>query len=79
MFCFNLIQEDPKIYWRIIGDRKFISAPLEQLSGSYWKAVIPSESIKGDFEYYISTGGNTAHVFPPTAPSLNQAVVIMGK
>ena len=79
MICFNLTPEDPKIYWRMIGERKFSSAPLETISGSYWRAVIPSAGIRGDFEYYISAGGSGAHVFPVTAPSLNQAVVLTRK
>lgn len=77
IICFNLDPDDPEIFWRSIGDRKFSSAPLHKLAGTYWQAVIPSGSINGDFEYYISTGGSEPRVFPATAPSLNQAVVLM--
>jgi hypothetical protein len=65
--------------WRTIGEKKFISAPLRKLSPTYWQAIIPSESIDGDFEYYITTGGSKPHVFPVSAPSLNQAVVLLKK
>ncbi len=74
---FNMIPDDPRIYWRPIGSGKYESSGLKKLSQTYWEATIPSEKITDDFEYYIQGDKNGDFIFPVTAPEINQAVVLL--
>ncbi len=43
-------------------------------------ATLPASSIAGDLEYYVevATPSGGKLVYPPTAPALNQTVVVAG-
>ena len=77
VICFNIKPEKAKIYWRTIGNKRYEQSDLKRISETYWIATIPSESITDDFEYYINVEDKKQHLFPATAPRLNQAVTIL--
>jgi hypothetical protein len=68
----------PVLKYRNIGAKTFKTAELQHINRCVYKATIPANKIKGDFEYYIeyaSKSGETLY-FPATAPELNQSVVV---
>jgi hypothetical protein len=67
--------EEAVLLWREMGDGKFQSVPLAKVARSVFRAVIPAP--KTDIEYSVRarTGGSEL-VYPATAPSRPQTVVI---
>jgi hypothetical protein len=42
-----------------------------------YTVTLPTDTVKVDIEYYIqATTGGPSMVFPPTAPTMNQTVVV---
>lgn len=76
VICYNIRPEKAIIYWRPLGRNKYRQAALKKVSETYWTATIPSQSITGDFEYYIRIEDNKEHYFPASAPSINQTVAL---
>ncbi len=65
------------VYWRPLGSGDFSTTPLEHVARGVYKATLPAEAVKADFEYYVqATVGDKPLVFPPTAPALAQSVVV---
>ena len=67
------------LYWRHIGESKFTKTPAKHVARGVYSCDLPAAGPLGqDFEYYIKTlspqGEST--VAPPTAPNLNNTVVI---
>ncbi len=64
------------LYHRPLGAKEFTKAPLAPVArGVHRVQVTPAE----DFEYYVEAtpdGGDTVR-WPPTAPAMNQTVVVM--
>jgi hypothetical protein len=76
-----ILSENPPrkaaLYWRKLASGSFAPRPLRHESrGVYW-AELPSPEI-ADFEYYlkVEAEGGAPVYFPPTAPKLNQTVVV---
>ena len=45
-----------------------------------YAVTLPAEATTADFEYYIeATVAGKRLVFPPTAPAMNQTVVVFGQ
>lgn len=71
VICFNIRPKAAKIYWRKLGDKDFMQADLNKISETWWMATIPSKSISGDFEYYITIDDGKEYLFPVSAPIVN--------
>lgn len=62
---------------RSLGDGSFLSVPLTHVARGVYTITLPAESIESDFEYYVqATCGDRSLVFPPTAPAMNQTIVV---
>jgi hypothetical protein len=67
------------LYWRELGRKSdFEKIPLTHLAGSCYQVNLPPLSEgRQEIEYYIEAElKNQSLVFPPTAPQLNQTVVL---
>jgi hypothetical protein len=67
------------LYWRELGEKSgFEKIPLTHLAGSCYQVTLPPLSEqRQEIEYYIEAAlENQSLVFPPTAPQLNQTVVL---
>lgn len=67
-------------YWKDLGEKKFQKIPLEHVNRGVYKVTLSTDLLKNsDFEYYIEavSASSGKAVFPATAPSMNQTVVIM--
>ena len=71
---------DVAVHWRPLGAKTFSKVPLAHVARGVYAVVLPAEAVKADLEYYIeaTVDGGTALKFPPTAPALNQTVVVVG-
>ena len=59
------------------GNGPFARTPLAHVARGVYTVALPAESVKSDFEYYVhATAGDRSLVFPPTAPAMNQTVVV---
>jgi hypothetical protein len=69
------------VFWRPLGPGQFAKVPLVHVARGVYTVTLPAEATKADFEYYIeATGAEDAKLlFPPTAPGLNQSVVVVGE
>jgi hypothetical protein len=70
---------DAAVWWRPLGIGQFSKAPLEHVARGVYRVTLPHEATKADLEYYVqvSTGTGPALRFPPTAPAMNQTVVVV--
>lgn len=69
--------QDAVVCWRPLGSGAFTKVPLAHLARGVYTVALPDEAVKTDFEYYVqATVDGTSLVFPPTAPAMNQTVVI---
>jgi hypothetical protein len=65
-------------YWRPLGGKSFQSAPMTHVDRGVYRTVLPAREMQGDFEYYVEvTTDQKSLRFPPTAPELNQTVVLV--
>lgn len=65
------------VYWRPLGTGDFSTTPLVHVVRGVYKVALPAEAVRADFEYYVrATVADKPLVFPPTAPSLAQSVVV---
>jgi hypothetical protein len=64
------------VYWRPIGEGALHQVEVKHLSRAVYQAVLPA--IQTDVEYYVEveTAAGKKLVWPPTAPALNQTVVV---
>ncbi|MHB8972950.1 MAG: hypothetical protein ACYC3X_08545 [Pirellulaceae bacterium] len=66
------------VFWRPLGGKSFQSAALTHVARGVYRAELPASALKEDFEYYVEvTTARKALRFPPTAPELNQTVVLV--
>jgi hypothetical protein len=69
--------ETADLYWRPLGIGEYAKVPLTHVARGTYAVALPADAVKADFEYYVqATVGGKALVFPPTAPTLNQTVVV---
>ncbi len=70
--------QEANLHWRGLGETEFVSSPLNHLARGVYSVRVPSASIGSDLEYYVEVTGadDSSLVFPPSAPNLNQTVVI---
>ena len=63
------------------GRQQIISSvPLAHVERGVYRTVLPAREIPADFEYYVEvTDDRKSLRFPPTAPELNQTVVLVDK
>jgi hypothetical protein len=71
-----------RLHWRAMGNGKYKDVEIKNLSRAVYSAKIPASAIKGcDIEYYITASmplGKTL-VYPPTAPEINNTVVVISE
>jgi len=65
--------------WRALGTAEFTKVPLQHVARGVHTVELPTEKVKEDFEYYVqaTAADGTPLKFPPTAPALNQTVVVV--
>ena len=64
--------------WRPIGSGEFKRVPFKPVGSGVYSVTLPADAIRADFEYYVDVPVGAAPVrFPPTAPKLNQTVVVV--
>lgn len=69
--------ETAELSVRPLGSGAFVSNPLTHVARGVYRVTLPAPSIESDFEYYVQAKrGDSSLVFPPTAPALNQTVVV---
>ncbi len=66
------------VHWRPMGEGNFFRTPLDHVKRGVYETVLPPEATAGDLEYYIEALRDEGEslVFPPTAPRMNQTVVV---
>jgi hypothetical protein len=76
--------EKAVVYWRSLGSGEFAEAPLGHVARGVYGVTLPTEAAKADFEYAdfeyhveVTGGDGKTLRFPPTAPTLNQTVVVL--
>jgi len=63
------------LYWRELGTGEFRVAPFERVDRGVYRVRCPARDV--DFEYYLKAVVDGREVvWPPTAPGLNQTVVV---
>ncbi len=66
-----------ELCWRAMGRGSFKAESLNYIGRGVYGLTLPSP--EGDLEYYIKVGADGREVvWPPTAPALNQTVIIFG-
>ena len=79
------------VYWRPLGTGEFARVPMEHVARGVFRVTLSSEATRADLEYYIQAeikgrginseagivGALAGLQFPPTAPKLNQTVVVV--
>jgi hypothetical protein len=78
------------LYWRPLGTGDFARVPLTHVARGVYSVTLPAEATRADFEYYVEAEHRVATLldgspitgrmrFPPTAPAINQTVVVAGE
>jgi hypothetical protein len=75
-----LAEQPPRsatFYWRTLGSGRFEAIPLVHAARGVYRVSLPMRP-EDDFEYYIQVEPENGQpvLFPPTAPKLNQTVVV---
>ena len=69
-----------RLCWRKLGAGTFRQVPLAHQGAGIYSASIPAWAARGtgSFEYYLEVNDTTGQPvrYPPTAPALNQTVVV---
>jgi hypothetical protein len=67
-----------ELFWRPLGKGKFAKLPVKHVARSVFEVKLPPLARKTvAIEYYIrATRGPTTLLYPPTAPVLNQTVLV---
>jgi hypothetical protein len=67
-----------KIYYRIMGTKKYSSADLKLMGSHVFEANLSAEKIPDDFEYYIEVSdGKEKVLYPSTAGNINNATIVL--
>ncbi len=73
----GLKPQTAELHWRPLGTGVYAKMPLTHVARSVYTVVLPVEAAAADFEYYVqATTSDKSLMFPPTAPAINQTVVI---
>jgi hypothetical protein len=67
--------------WRPLGQGAFKKKDFEHVARSVYSVTVRADQIEDhDIEYYVQARGGDGEklVFPPTAPAINQTVVVLG-
>jgi hypothetical protein len=69
---------DVTLAWRPLGETVFRQIPVEHVARGVYRVRLAASSDGGDLEYYVQakTAASSPR-FPPTAPELNQTVVVV--
>jgi len=69
--------KEAALHWRPLGQGPFRKIALQHVARAVYRVTLPPAA--DDFEYYIraAVSGGKPLTFPPTAPRLNQTVVVM--
>jgi hypothetical protein len=79
------------VYWRPLGTGEFARIAMEHVARGVFRVMLPAEATRADLEYYVQAeikgrgvspeaglvGALASLQFPPTAPKLNQTVVVV--
>lgn len=67
------------VHWRPLGTGEFAALPLRHVARAVYEITFPPETTLADLEYYVeaTTENGVTLRFPPTAPALNQTVVVV--
>ena len=66
-----------ELHWRPLGGNTFVKTPLVHVARGVYTVELPAEAVKADFEYFVQAEvDGKSLVFPPTAPVMNQTVVV---
>jgi hypothetical protein len=66
-----------ELHWRPLGGNQFAQTPLVHVARGVYAVELPAEAVKADFEYFVQADvGGKSLVFPPTAPAMNQTVLV---
>jgi len=67
------------VCWRALGAGEFAKAPLEHAARGVYQLTLPREATQADLEYYVQvqTDQGATLRYPPTAPAMNQTVVVV--
>ena len=67
------------LYWRPLGATAFEQRSMEHVFRGNYAATLPAAAPGEDIEYYIAVifGDAEALLWPPTAPDLNQTLVVV--
>ena len=67
-----------RFFWRPLGGDRFESKPLSHVARGVYQVELSEKQVTGDFEYYIEVTADKHQLrFPPTAPALNQTVILI--
>jgi len=67
------------LHWRPMGTGALAEMPLRHVARGVYEIALPPEATKADLEYYVeaTTAAGVTLRFPPTAPTMNQTVVVV--
>ena len=66
--------------WRTLGGKSFRKVPLKHIARGVYSAALGAEAIgANDFEYHITARAGAELHYPPTAPKMNNTVIVVGK
>jgi hypothetical protein len=72
--------QDAALHWRELGRGEFAKVPLGHVARGVYSVEFPAAATRSaDLEYYIQASwpGAEPMCFPPSAPTLNQTIVVM--
>jgi len=65
------------VSWRPLGTGEFTEVVMDHVARGVYRVTLPPEAVAADLEYYVQAGGSEGLCFPPTAPKVNQTVVVV--
>lgn len=66
------------VSWSPLGAGQWRKTPLRHVARGVYEVELPPEAARADFEYYVSIETDRGTLtLPPTAPTLNQSVVVV--
>jgi hypothetical protein len=66
------------LYWRKLGAGDYKTVPLQHVARGVYTVALPRGGASSDVEYYIEAAAAGRILrFPPTAPTINQTLVLL--
>ena len=70
------------VSWRPMGTGEFAKVPMQHVARGVYRVTLPDEATADDLEYHVQAecmegGAIEGLCFPPTAPKVNQTVVVV--